>query len=107
MIALIPINLVFFQFLGGLPLYIVNELHYTEATFGILMSINTIMIVLVEVPLNNAMSNWDDRKSLALGPLLGAVVLDKLNSTILWGGAFVLALISTTMFVMMTKKTEK
>lgn len=176
MIALIPINLVFFQFLGGLPLYIVNELHYTEATFGILMSINTIMIVLVEVPLNNAMSNWDDRKSLALGsllaavgfgmmcfssslvwlvitiviwtfgemiffpssasyssvispeekrgeymgyyqmvfsfgfmfgPWLGAVVLDKLNSTILWGGAFVLASISTTMFVMMTRRTEK
>ncbi len=176
MLALIPVNLVFFQFLGGLPLYIVNELRYTEATFGILMSINTIMIVLIEVPLNNAMANWDDRKSMVLGsllaalgfgmmalssalvwlvftiviwtfgemiffpssasystvispeekrgeymgyyqmvfsfafmfgPWLGAVVLDKLNSIILWGGAFVLALISTIMFSLMLKRSEK
>ncbi|MFA7419165.1 MAG: MFS transporter [Melioribacteraceae bacterium] len=176
MLALIPVNLVFFQFLGGLPLYIVNELHYSEATFGIMMSINTIMIVLIEVPLNNAMANWDDRKSMVLGsllaavgfgmmalssslvwlvftiviwtfgemiffpssasystvispeqkrgeymgyyqmvfsfafmfgPWLGAVVLDKLNSTILWGGAFVLASISTVMFSLMLKRSEK
>lgn len=176
MLALIPVNLVFFQFLGGLPLYIVNELHYSEATFGMLMSINTIMIVLIEVPLNNAMSHWDDRKSLVLGsllaavgfgmmslsssliwliitiviwtfgemiffpssasystvispeerrgeymgyyqmvfsfafmfgPWLGAVVLDKLNSTILWGGAFILALISTVMFVLMMRREAK
>ncbi|MDP3582060.1 MAG: MFS transporter, partial [Ignavibacteria bacterium] len=86
MIALIPVNLVFFQFLGGLPLYIVNELHYTEATFGILMSINTILIVLVEVPLNNAMSNWDDRKSLALGSLLAAVGFGMMSfsSSLVW-----------------------
>lgn len=176
MLALIPVNLVFFQFLGGLPLYIVNELRYTEATFGILMSINTVMIVLIEVPLNNAMANWDDRKSMVLGsllaalgfgmmalsssivwlvltiviwtfgemiffpssasystiispeekrgeymgyyqmvfsfafmfgPWLGAVILDKLNSTILWGGAFVLASISTVMFSLMLKRSEK
>jgi predicted MFS family arabinose efflux permease len=176
MISLLPINIVFFQFLGGLPLYIVNELHYSEATFGVLMSINTVLIVLLEVPLNNAMSNWDDRKSLALGsilaaagfgmmaissaivwlvitiviwtfgemiffpssasysslispeekrgeymgyyqmvfsfafmfgPWLGAVVLDKLNSTILWSGAFVFGLVSTLMFVAMARKTEK
>jgi predicted MFS family arabinose efflux permease len=176
MLALIPVNLVFFQFLGGLPLYIVNELRYTEATFGILMSINTIMIVLIEVPLNNAMANWDDRKSMVLGsllaalgfgmmaissalvwlvftiviwtfgemiffpssasystvispeekrgeymgyyqmvfsfafmfgPWLGAVILDKLSSMILWGGAFVLALISTIMFSLMLKRSEK
>lgn len=176
MLALIPVNLVFFQFLGGLPLYIVNELRYTEATFGILMSINTVMIVLIEVPLNNAMANWDDRTSMVLGsllaalgfgmmalsssivwlvltiviwtfgemiffpssasystiispeekrgeymgyyqmvfsfafmfgPWLGAVILDKLNSTILWGGAFVLASISTVMFSLMLKRSEK
>ncbi|KAF0151373.1 MAG: arabinose efflux permease family protein [Ignavibacteria bacterium] len=176
MAALIPVNLVYFQFLGGLPLYIVNELCYSEATFGLLMSINTIMIVLIEVPLNNAMANWDDRKSLALGsllaaigfgmmclssslvwivitiiiwtfgemiffpssasyssvispeerrgeymgyyqmvfsfafmfgPWLGAVALDKLNSTILWSGAFVFASVSTFMFMLMMKKETK
>jgi len=176
MAALIPINLVYFQFLGGLPLYIVNELKYPEATYGILMSVNTIMIVLIEVPLNNAMANWDDRKSLILGsllaaigfgmmsfsgslfwivitiviwtfgemiffpssasystvispeerrgeymgyyqmvfsfafmfgPWLGAVVLDKLNSTILWSGTFVFASISAVMFFLMIKNSQK
>lgn len=176
MAALIPVNLVYFQFLGGLPLYIVNELRYSEATFGMLMSINTIIIVLIEVPLNNAMANWDDRKSLVFGsllaaigfgmmslsssliwlaitiviwtfgemiffpssasyssvispedrrgeymgyyqmvfsfafmfgPWLGAVVLDNLNSTVLWSGTFILASISTIMFYLMLKKDVK
>jgi len=70
MLALIPVELVFFQFLGGLPLYIVDELKYSTSTFGILMAINTVLIILVEVPLNNAMAHWDDRKSLALGAFL-------------------------------------
>jgi MFS family permease len=73
MLALIPVELVFFQFLGGLPLYIVHDLKYSTATFGILMAVNTVLIILVEVPLNNAMSHWDDRKSLALGALLCAI----------------------------------
>lgn len=73
MLALIPVELVFFQFLGGLPLYIVQELKYSTSTFGILMAINTVLIILVEVPLNNAMAHWDDRKSLALGALFCAV----------------------------------
>jgi len=72
MLALIPVELVFFQFLGGLPLYIIQNLKIPESTFGILMAVNTVLIIIVEVPLNNAMSNWDDRKSLALGALLCA-----------------------------------
>ncbi len=70
MLALIPVELVFFQFLGGLPLYIVDQLKYSTASFGILMAINTVLIILIEVPLNNAMALWDDRKSLALGAFL-------------------------------------
>ncbi|PKL82667.1 MAG: hypothetical protein CVV24_08870 [Ignavibacteriae bacterium HGW-Ignavibacteriae-3] len=73
MLALIPVELVFFQFIGGLPLYVVDELKYSTSTFGILMAVNTVLIILVEVPLNNVMAAWDDRKSLALGALLCAV----------------------------------
>lgn len=73
MLALIPVELVFFQFLGGLPLYIVHELKYSTSTFGILMAVNTVLIIIVEVPLNNAMAHWDDRKSLALGAFLCAI----------------------------------
>ena len=73
MLALIPVELVFFQFLGALPLYIIQSLKIPASTFGILMAINTVLIIIVEVPLNNAMSNWDDSKSLALGALLCAI----------------------------------
>ncbi len=77
---LIPVELVFFQFLGGLPLYLVGILEFPTSTFGLLMAINTVLIILTEVPLNNAMANWDDRNSLALGALLcgtgfGAMIL--------------------------------
>lgn len=67
---LIPVELVFFQFLGGLPLYLVGVLKFPTTTFGLLMAINTVLIILTEVPLNNAMANWDDSNSLALGAFL-------------------------------------
>lgn len=70
MLSIIPVNMVFFQFIGALPLYVVQYLKVPTSTFGILMSVNTILIILIEVPLNNAMANWDDRKALALGALL-------------------------------------
>ncbi len=72
-IALIPVCMVFFQFIGGLPLYIVSELKYSESTFGMLMAVNTVMIILVEVPLNSAMENWEDRKAIILGAVLAAI----------------------------------
>lgn len=73
LIALTPVSLVFFQFLGGLPLYIVGNLNYSESTFGMLMAINTVLIIFIEVPLNNAMAHWDDRKALAFASILTAV----------------------------------
>lgn len=72
-IALIPVCMVFFQFVGGLPLYIVSELGYSESTFGMLMAINTVLIILVEVPLNSAMENWEDRKAIIVGSVLAAI----------------------------------
>ncbi|HOI29335.1 MAG TPA: MFS transporter [Melioribacteraceae bacterium] len=68
--SLIPVNIVFFQHIGGLPLYIVRDLEYSGAIFGILSAINTVIIIFIEVPLNNAMAAWDDRRALALGALL-------------------------------------
>jgi MFS family permease len=70
LLALIPVEIVFFQHIGALPLFIVTELGYTNAVFGLLTAVNTILIIFIEVPLNDAMRNWDDRKSLALGALL-------------------------------------
>jgi len=49
------------------------------------MAVNTVLIIIVEVPLNNAMAH---------------IVLDHLGSTVLWGGSFVLGVISTISFLL-------
>ena len=59
-----------FQHLGVLPLYLVKDLHFQTSTFGMLTAINTVLIIFIEVPLNTAMNNWSEKKSLALGALL-------------------------------------
>ena len=73
LLAIIPANLVFFQHLGALPLYIVDDLGYTTAAFGMFGAINTILIILVEVPLNNWMTNTPYKKSLMIGALLAGL----------------------------------
>ncbi|HSL89428.1 MAG TPA: MFS transporter [Ignavibacteriaceae bacterium] len=71
--AIIPANLVFFQHLGGVPLYIVDELGYSTAAFGLLSAINTVIIIIAEVPLNNMMSNMSYARSMFIGALLAAI----------------------------------
>jgi MFS family permease len=89
LVAMIPVELVFFQTLAAMPLFLVRDLHFTEAGFGMLLAINTVLIILVEVPLNTAMTDWSHRHSLTLGALLigigfGGMVID--------GGMFWLAI---------------
>lgn len=73
LLAIIPANLVFFQQLGALPLYIVNDLHYSTAAFGLFNAINTVLIIIVEVPLNNWMNDTPYKKSLIIGALLAGL----------------------------------
>ena len=80
LLAMLPIELVFFQTLAAMPLFLVRELQMTEAGVGLLFAINTVIIIVVEVPLNNAMADWPHRHALALGALLigigfGALIL--------------------------------
>ncbi|MEK6279543.1 MAG: MFS transporter [Acidobacteriota bacterium] len=70
LIAMLPVEFVFFQSLAAMPLFLVRDLHMTEAGFGALLAINTVIIILVEVPLNSAMAEWTHRYSIALGALL-------------------------------------
>lgn len=70
LVAMLPVEMVFFQSLAAMPLFIVRDLHISEAAFGMLLAINTVMIILTEVPLNLAMSSWSHRNTLALGALL-------------------------------------
>jgi len=73
LLTLIPVEIVFFQHIGALPLFIVSELGFSNAVFGLLTAVNTVLIIFIEVPLNDAMRNWDDKKSLALGAILSGI----------------------------------
>ncbi len=70
LLALTPATMVIFQHIGVLPLYLVKDLHFQTSTFGMLIAVNTVLIIFIEVPLNTAMTNWSEKKSLALGALL-------------------------------------
>lgn len=73
LIAIVPANLVFFQHIGGLPLYIVDDLKYSTAAFGLLSAINTVIIIFIEVPLNDMMSKMSYSRSMFIGALLAAI----------------------------------
>jgi MFS family permease len=72
-LSLLPVTMVFFQHMGSLPIYLIRDLGFKETFYGVMMSVNTGLIILVEVPLNNAMSDWDDKKSIASGAVLCAI----------------------------------
>jgi MFS family permease len=73
LISILPIPVVYFQHLGAFPLFLVHDLGLAASTYGLAFAINTVMIIFIEVPLNNFILNWNERKSLALGALLTAV----------------------------------
>lgn len=64
-----PVTLVFFQHLSTMPLFLVRELSVPVTSYGLLFSLNTLLIVFFEVPLNSATSHWPHRRTLALGAL--------------------------------------
>jgi predicted MFS family arabinose efflux permease len=66
----IPLEIIFFQHEGSLPLFLVNELKMPEKLYGFLFPINTLLIIILEVPLNLAMADWPHRKTIMLGALL-------------------------------------
>jgi len=70
--AMIPVQIVFFQFSSSLPLFLVQDLALKESAFGILLTLNTILIIFLEVALNAATAHWPHRWALAAGSLLYA-----------------------------------
>ncbi|HEX8361242.1 MAG TPA: MFS transporter, partial [Longimicrobium sp.] len=64
------VGMIFFQHTAALPLFLVQDLGLSSALFGMLFVVNTIIIVLLEVPLNLSMAGWSHRSSLVLGCIL-------------------------------------
>ena len=71
--ALIPVQMVFFQLTSSLPLFLVRYLRLPESVYGLVFTVNTLIIVAIEVPLNSAMAHWPHRRTLTLGAFLYAV----------------------------------
>lgn len=66
----LPVSMVFFQMEGAWTLHVNGALGIDLATIGFLLVINTVMIVLFELPLNAATSHWPIGRVLALGAAL-------------------------------------
>lgn len=71
--AMIPAQVVFFQLSSTLPLFLVNTLHLPASLYGTIFTVNTLIIVAIEVPLNTTTAHWTHRRTLMLGALLYAI----------------------------------
>jgi MFS family permease len=71
--AMVPVELVMFQTQGAMPLFLVRDLSFPAYAYGLLLAINTVIIIFVEIPLNLAMQEWPHQRAMALGALLFGV----------------------------------
>lgn len=72
LIALLPVAVVFFQGESSMPLFLVRDLHLSPSFYGLLFTLNTLLIVAIEIPFLHATSHWSYRRCLALGSFLYA-----------------------------------
>ncbi|HKC25293.1 MAG TPA: MFS transporter [Thermoanaerobaculia bacterium] len=68
--AVVPVGMVFFQHEAAMALYLVSGLGFSERVYGLLFTLNTLIIVALEVPLNAWTAAWPHARSLATGALL-------------------------------------
>jgi MFS family permease len=68
--AIIPVSIVFSQFSGALPLFVVRNLRLSESAYGLLFTLNTLMIVTMEIPLSSRTAHWSHGRAMARGALL-------------------------------------
>lgn len=71
--AFIPVWFVFFQHESTLGLYLTETLGLEATKYGLLFTINTILIIFLEFPLNVYTAHWPYRVTLPLGSTLFAV----------------------------------
>jgi MFS family permease len=73
LVATFLVGIVFFQHESALPLYLVQYLSQSPAFYGMLFTINTLLIVALEVPLNRATAHWPNAWALFMGCMLFAI----------------------------------
>lgn len=72
-LCLLPVLLVFFQHEGAMPVWMVDQLGMPTQTFGLIFTINTLLIVFLEVRLNGMTAHWSPARALSVGSALCAV----------------------------------
>lgn len=73
LLPFVPLLMVFFQIEGTLPLWVVRDLGLGSSFFGLLFTVNTLLIVFLEVALNLALARWPHGRQLFAGALCLAV----------------------------------
>lgn len=68
-LSTLPLMFTMMQMNSSLPLYVVKQLGYSEAQFGFLMLINTLMVVGLEIPIVMYLKKYSMRSILSLGSL--------------------------------------
>ncbi len=68
--GVLPVAVVFFQHVAAMALFLVRDLGWSEAQYGLLATLNTLLVVAFEVPLNSAMARWLAARTLPLGAIL-------------------------------------
>lgn len=67
------IAIVYYQTFSTLPLHFASNLAFSEATIGLLFALSTLLVVLLEVPINVRTSHWSHMRTFLLGGALIAV----------------------------------
>jgi MFS family permease len=73
LLACFLLALVFFQFEAALPLFVVRDVHASAAVYGSLVTLNAVIIIFTEIPLNLKMSAWPHGRSMTLGACFVAI----------------------------------
>ena len=94
LLPFIPALMVFFQIQGTLPLWVVNDLGLGSRFFGLLFTVNTLLIVVLEVPLNLAMGHWPHGRLLLLGSLCLAVGF----GLTAWANSYTMLIVTTVIW---------
>lgn len=69
-LGMVPIAMVFYQHSSILSLFLHQDLHFSLGFYGLMLSLNTLMIAFLELPLNIATMSWSFRRSLTIGAFI-------------------------------------
>lgn len=94
LVALLPATTVFTQIHGSLPLWVCEGLHHDTQVYGLLFTLNTLLILLVEVAVNHRVAHWTHGRQLAMGACLLALGFGSLA----WMRALPLLALSTVVW---------